>query len=122
MNGEPNNLEDLKSHQCIVYSLLTTHNEWHFNGPSGRETIRVNGRFSVNNPRTIRQAVLSGQGIAVTPDWLIGDGVEKQEVKSILEQYTPTSLDINALYPARRFVPVKVSCFIDFIREKLAAD
>ena len=121
LNGEPNKLQDLLSHQCIVYSLLTTHNEWHFRGSSGRETIRVSGRFSVNNPRSIRQAVLNGQGIAVTPNWLIDDYVKSGQVKVILDQYVPTSLDINALYPARRFVPAKVSCFIDFIRARLAA-
>jgi len=66
-NGEPHCVQDLKEHNCIVYMLLTTLNEWYFAGPNGNETIRVKGRFSVNNPRSIRQAVLAGQGIAVTP-------------------------------------------------------
>lgn len=118
-NGEPRTLQDLKSHNCIVYMLLTTLNEWHFNGPQGKETIRVDGRFSVNNPRTIRQAVLAGQGIAVTPLWLIGEFIETGEVKVILDQYTPTALEIHAVYPDRRFVPAKVSCFIDYIRTRL---
>ena len=47
LNGEPDNLQDLLSHKCIVYSLLTTRNEWHFKGPNGKERIRVDGRFSV---------------------------------------------------------------------------
>ena len=118
-NGEPGTLQDLKAHNCIVYMLLTTLNEWHFTGPHGKETVRVNGRFSVNNPRTIRQAVLAGQGIAITPMWLIHESIEAGEVKVILDQYTPTPLEIHAVYPDRRFVPAKVSCFIDYIRTKL---
>ncbi|WP_126455858.1 LysR family transcriptional regulator [Sulfuriflexus mobilis] len=120
--GEPETLQDLKGHKCIVYTLLTTRNEWHFAGPQGKETIRVNSSFSVNNPRTIRQAVLAGQGIAVTPIWLMGDCIKSGQVKVILDKYVPTLLDIHAVYPERRFVPAKVRLFIDYIREKLAAN
>lgn len=118
-NGEPDTLQDLNAHKCIVYTLLTTRNEWHFTGPRGKETIRVSGRFSVNNPRTIRQAVLAGQGIAVTPVWLMGDYIETGQVKVILDKYVPTPLEVNAVYPERRFVPAKVRYFIDYIRTKL---
>lgn len=82
VNGEPNTLQDLQAHNCIVYTLLTTRNEWHFTGPQGKETIKVSGRFSVNNPRTICQAVLENQGIAVTPIWLIGNYLETGQLTS----------------------------------------
>jgi len=118
-NGEPDTPQDLNAHKCIVYTLLTTRSEWHFDGPQGKETIRVNGRFSVNNPRSIRQAVLAGQGIAVTPLWLMGDCIESGQVKVILDEYVPTPLEVNAIYPERRFVPAKVRYFIDYIRTKL---
>jgi len=121
-HGEPKVLQDLKSHNCIIYSLLTTLNEWHFNGPQGNETILVSGRISVNNPRAIRQAVLAGQGIAVVPIWLIHDYIQSGQVKVILDNYLPTPLEIHAIYPERRFVPAKVSSFLDYIREKLKTD
>jgi len=117
-HGEPEDLQDLKNHDCIVYTLLTTLNEWHFTGPNGKESIRVKSNFSVNNPRTIREAVLQGQGIAVTPLWLIGKHLETGQAKIILKKYEPTPLEIHAVYPGRQFVPVKVHCFIDYISKK----
>ena len=117
--GEPVTLQDLKEHNCIVYSLLTTRNEWCYSGPKGKETISVSGRFSANNPRSIRQAVLDGQGIAVTPLWLIDDYIKTEQVKVILDNYIPTPLEIHAVYPERRFVPTKVHFFIDYIRNKI---
>lgn len=117
--GEPDNLQDLKEHKCIVYTLLTTLNEWHFTGPQGKESIKVSGRFRVNNPRVIRQAVLEGQGIAVTPIWLVDDYIKTGQVKVILDKYIPTTLDIHAVYPEKRFVSAKVRFFIDYIRTKL---
>jgi len=119
--GEPETLQDLDAHKCIVYTLLTTRNEWHFSGPNGQESIRVNGRFSVNNPRSIRQAVLAGQGIAVTPIWLMGEYLESGQVKVILDNFEPTPLEIHAVYPERHFVPAKVRLFIEYIKEKLAS-
>ncbi|GMR16597.1 MAG: LysR family transcriptional regulator [Gammaproteobacteria bacterium] len=116
--GIPETLQDLKEHDCIVYTLLTTRNEWHFSGPQGREIITVSGRFSVNNPRTIRQAVLEHQGIAVTPKWLINDYIESKQLTVILEKYIPTPLEIHALYPDRQFVPAKVRCFIEYMKNK----
>jgi len=120
-HGEPVSLKDLEKHACIVYTLLTTRSDWHFTGPQGKETVRVDGRFQVNNPRTILQAVLAGQGIAVTPLWLIGDYVKSGQLKIILEDYTPTPLDIHALYPDRHFMPAKVSCFVEYMRRQLTS-
>jgi hypothetical protein len=37
----------------------------------------------------------------------------------ILDKYIPTTLDIHAVYPERRFVSAKVRFFIDYIRTKL---
>jgi len=115
-HGAPDDLSDLKNHNCIVYTLLTTCDEWHFSGADGPQTIRVSGRFSVNNPNAIRQAVLAGQGIAVTPIWLVDDCIESGKVKVILNDYTPTPLDIHAVYPDRQFVPAKIQVFIQYLK------
>lgn len=114
--GVPDNLSDLKNHDCIVYTLLTTYDEWHFSGPDGKQIVRVSGRFSVNNPGAIRQAVLAGQGIAVTPTWLMNDCIESGKVEVILKDYIPTPLDVHAVYPERRFVPTKVKVFINYLK------
>lgn len=118
-HGEPRQLGDLKEHDCIVYSLLTTGNEWFFTGPKGDDSIRVSGRFTADSPDAIRGAVLAGIGIAVTPTWLVKDCIERAELKIILPEYRPTPLEIHAIYPERRYVPAKVTCFIDYLRSEL---
>lgn len=115
MHGEPKTLQDLKQHNCIVYTLLTTHNEWHFTGPNGKESIRVRGRFSTNNPDAIREAVIAGAGIAVTPLWLVKDYLNKGSLNILLPNYQPTPLEIHALYPERQFVTTRVRFFIDYL-------
>ena len=119
-HGEPKTVAELAQHTCVVYKLLSTRNEWHFHGPKGKESVRVSGRFSANSPDAVRASILAGKGVAVTPTWLMNDCIEDGRVVPILRDYTPTPMQIHALYPERRFVPAKVRIFIDYLREALA--
>lgn len=118
-HGEPKTLTDLEDHSCIVYTFLTTRNEWHFNGASGEEKLRVHGDFSASSPDAIREAVVAGVGIAVTPLWLVHDALTQGKVKEILTDYDPTPLEIHAVYPDRRFVPRRVGLFIDHLKTSM---
>ncbi len=117
--GEPKKPADLKDHECLVFTLLATKNEWHFTSPKGLVKARVNGRFSTNSPDAVREAVLAGMGIAVTPLWLIEGCIEKGQLKPVLDGYTPTPMEVHAAYPDRRYVPRKVRYFIEHIRATL---
>ncbi len=118
-HGTPANIQELTQHNCVVYSLLTTGNEWHFNSNKGHESIRVTGNFIANSPDAIREAIVAGVGIAVTPLWLIDDCLQRGEVVTLLNNYNPTPLEIHAIYPERKYVPEKVRCFIDHLRDCL---
>jgi len=118
-HAEPRTLSDLKSHECLVFTLLATRNIWHFTGRKGDENIRVNGRFSTNSPDAIREAVLADMGIAVVPMWLIDGCIEDGRLQIVLEDYTPIPMAVHAAYPDRRFVAKKVRYFIDHLRNTL---
>jgi DNA-binding transcriptional LysR family regulator len=114
--GEPQTPSDLIHHNCIVYTQLLTGNEWHFKRQTETIKVRVNGNFQANNSTAIREAVLAGIGIAISPVWLFGDVINTDKLKSILLDYEPTPLPIYAMYRRTRFTPVKVQCFIDFLK------
>lgn len=118
-HGEPKVLKDLEQHNCLVYNLLNTRNEWHFDGIHGKQKISVHGQFSSNSPDAIRQAVLQNQGIAVILGWIVEEDIEKGDMKIIMPDYVPTALEINAIYPQRRFMPAKVSMLLDYLQKEL---
>lgn len=120
--GEPLSPDQLSRHECIVYSRMLTGNEWHFMGPGGLLQIKVAGRFQVDNSAAIRQAVLAGLGIAVSPIWVFGEDIKSGAVKVILRDYEPKAMPVHALYPGRRYQPVKVRCFIDFLATEFRLD
>ncbi|HHH42825.1 MAG TPA: LysR family transcriptional regulator [Gammaproteobacteria bacterium] len=118
-HGKPATLNDLKTHECLVFTLLATRNIWHFTGRKGDENVRVNGRFSTNSPDAVREAVLAGMGIAVVPLWLIDGCLEDGRLQTVLDDYIPIPMAVHAAYLDRRFVARKVRYFIEHLRNTL---
>ncbi|MBO3461571.1 LysR family transcriptional regulator [Aetokthonos hydrillicola Thurmond2011] len=112
---EPKIPEELIDHNCIVYTRLVTGYEWHFQLPTGETTkVTVKGNLQVDNSTAIREAVLSGIGIAVCPVWLFGELIQSDRLKIILKDYQPTPLPIHVVYRRGRFISAKVRCFIEY--------
>lgn len=120
--GEPQTPDDLVDRDCIVYTHLSTGNEWHFQGTDGTIKVQVGGCFQTNSSVAIRAAVLSGLGIAVAPVWMFGDEIYRGDLKVVLEDYQPTPLPINGVYRRSRFYPAKITCFIDFLEAEFKLD
>jgi DNA-binding transcriptional LysR family regulator len=113
--SEPQTPEELVHHNCIVYTRLTTKNEWHFKLPTGDTTqVLVKGNLQVDSSIAVREAVLSGLGIAVCPAWLFGELLQSARLQIVLNDYQPVPLPIHAIYRRSRFVSAKVRCFIDY--------
>ena len=115
--GEPQSPKELKHHNCIVYKLHEANNTWNFKGKNGLKAINVQGRLKTNSPDAIREAMISGFGIGMTPYWLVKDLLEKEKICEILTDYTPPSFNIYAVYPDRRFLPQKVRLFVEALQD-----
>lgn len=113
--GEPRIPKDLLQHDCIVYTLLATGNEWHFSGPSATDAVRVQGPFRANNADAVRQATLAGLGIAVAPTWLVADDVAAGTLRRLLPDWTPSAVDVSVLYAPTPRIASKVRAFVDHV-------
>jgi DNA-binding transcriptional LysR family regulator len=120
-HGTPKTPQDLQDHNCLLYSYLSTGNEWPFQGPDGEIRVKVSGNFKSNNGHALRDALMAGIGIATTPDWLAHDRLAAGEIVAILPEFTPPPFDINAVYSSNRHVSAKVRAFIDFLQAEFRA-
>lgn len=118
----PQTPRDLAAHDCIVYTRLATGTRWHFGGPGGPYEVEVDGRFRANNSEAVREAILAGLGIGVVPVWLLADETERARLQTVLADYEPARLPINAVYPSRRFVPHKVRAMVEFLGAEFRLD
>jgi len=121
-HGIPKGIDDLKQHQCLVYSNLSTMNIWHFGHKDKEVRIQVEALMQSNSSDAILECALSGLGISVLPNWLIQPHLDAGTLISVLDDYVPTRFPINAVYPQNHYTPLKVRSFINFIKEKYLQD
>jgi len=119
-HGVPRKLNDLKQHNCLIFNLLVTVNIWHFLHKGKQVSVQVNGNMRSNSSDAIVENVLSGLGIAVIPNWLIQPLLDSGELVGIMDDYVPMEFPINALYPQNHYIPLKVRCFVNFLKEQFS--
>ncbi|TCM80724.1 LysR family transcriptional regulator [Rhizobium sp. BK068] len=114
-NGTPETLEDLKQHRC-----LPAHNNdaWRLEGPEGPLSLRPEGMLVTNSSEVVREAVISGLGIALRSTWDISRELKDGRLVHILPAYEGSRyVALSAVYPSRQFLPAKVRLFIDYLAE-----
>lgn len=113
-HGLPQTIADLSAHQC-----LPAHNgePWRLEGPDGALTYRAEGMLRTNSSEVIREAVLTGLGIALRSTWDIGEELSKGHLVRVLTDYQGSrNVSISAIYPSRQFLPAKVRAFVDYLQ------
>ncbi|MGF1736775.1 LysR family transcriptional regulator [Photobacterium satsumensis] len=113
INGYPESAEELASHNFIAHAFANC-NLLSFKGKSGIERVSVRQKARVNNTYFVRHLVKKGHGIAFLPEYM-SQGLP--ELTVLLSGYTPSTLDICAMYPDRLFIPNKTRAFVAFFNE-----
>lgn len=117
---EPN---DLKKHNCIVYSSVQGDAVWQLRAPSGESfAIVVDGPLRSNDLSTLLAAVKSGQGIAILPRYVASGALSAGEVTTVLGSYSIPGQDLHTVFPSAKQVPAKTAAFIEFLLPRFKKD
>ena len=117
-HGAPQQLEDLADHNCLRYALYPFGDEWHFIGPGEAQmSVRISGNLVTNNAPTMRAVALDGQGILLAPTFMAGEDLEAGRLVRLLPDHRALEFAINASYPTRHHLSVKVRAFLDLAAE-----
>lgn len=106
--GTPRVPADLEQHDCLVFPRFSAQALQLMNGRS-RVEIGLKGRLAVDDPQTLCNFILQGDGIGMLPDFLASD----KPLIRVLPKWTWTSGALSFIYPGQRFVPANVRAFID---------
>ena len=119
---EPRQLGD---YDCLLFALQPT-GAWHY-WPADRPAedpleVAVSGHIRTNDSESLREAVLSGLGIALLPTWLVGADIREKRLVPVLQDYEwliapGPERAIWAVYPPKKVVSPKVRAFIAFIAQ-----
>ncbi len=118
--GKLQTIADLADHECMVHALKSPTNIWTFMGePKG---VRVHGTIRANYGDPLRHAALLGHGISMHPTYMVMQDIQEGRLVSVLPQFRPVGVDIYAVFPSRKNLPVRVRTFLDFLRQWFAAE
>jgi len=121
-NGAPAHPSDLTRHSCIAFIQNATPNEWRFNGPDGTVSVEVAGRFRTDSSEAVREAVVSGIGLALMPSWVFGADLTGGRVQAVLQRFQAEQVPIQAVYPSRRHLAPRTRAVIDFLIDEFRLD
>ena len=117
-HGIPKKPEDLHKHNCVSLSFDTPVNTWEFNGPGGRQSIRVHGNFQSNDVSALYRATLAGVGLFRVSRFIVEADLATGALVPMLEDYVQAEeASVYAVYPHSRHLSPKVRAFVDFLVE-----
>ena len=76
-------------------------------------------RISTNNIAALKEAVLTGLGVAVMPRWFVAAELAAGELIDILPGWRAPTLPVRAAYLAGRYRPRRLRAFVDLLEESV---
>lgn len=110
--------QDLTHHACLVYSQDGSPAEWPLKGAA---PLRPGGHCRVNNSVMLRDLLLAGLGVTLTPDFVVADLLASGRLVELLPAHRPDAHGVFGVVAHPRHVSAKVAAFLDFVASQLAA-
>lgn len=123
-HGTPRTPADLAKHECLLLvGSQGRQDVWRLgDGKGGEIAQRVHGRFESNQGELLRDAVVTGLGIALHSIWHVHEELRAGRLQVVLPGYPIAATGIHAVMPQRRLVPPRVRAFVDFLAEQMGND
>jgi len=114
--GTPQEPDELKQHQCIVYSLLRDFEYWHLTDTSGKEIkTKIHPYIKASTGEFLKDAAVEGMGIILVPSFIAYKEIERGALVPILKEYNLPQINAYAIYPQTRHLSQRVRAFVDFL-------
>jgi DNA-binding transcriptional LysR family regulator len=115
--GQPEDLDDLRDHDTVIYGPSVEGAVWHLRGPEGDATVQVKGRLAGDSMTFVLRAALFGLGIALLPEAFARSEFETGRLTPVLERYGTAGQGVFAVYPSNRHLSANVRAFLDLVLE-----
>ena len=109
--------QDLSAHACLAYSQDGGPAEWPL---TGVPPVQIHGTCRVNNSVLMRELLLAGVGVTMTPDFVVADLIAQGRLVELLPQHRPAAQGVFGIVAHQRHVSRKVAAFLDFVASQVS--
>lgn len=117
--GAPQNHVELPRFDLLANGALDRRHSWTLHHGSEEVTVDFTARLVCNDLMFLRDATLSGLGIANLPAFLCKHDLAAGRLVEVLPGWSTSDITFFALFADPKAVPVRVRSLIDFLVEKL---
>lgn len=121
-HGIPQTPGDLAVHRLIAASGISPTNDWLFQAPGEKLTVRVQPRIMVNTNDGPLEAARQGYGLTRLLSYQVAPHLVSGELEIVLGDYEVTDLPVHVIHREGRHGSAKVRSFVDLAVERLRAD
>jgi DNA-binding transcriptional LysR family regulator len=114
--GTPMKPDDLLEHECICL-VRGRHifDRWTFSEDGKLREVQVRGALMSDNAEVVHGWALMGHGVTLKALWDIEEDLKARRLVELLPRHTASEINLYALYPSRKHLPLRVRVFIDFL-------
>ncbi|MDX1559906.1 MAG: substrate binding domain-containing protein, partial [Marinobacter sp.] len=115
--GEPRKPEDLAYHRCIGFKFSGTNRiaPWRFQDRDKPYSVNPLGAFTFNNNSAMLDTARAAMGVTQLPAYVVEQDISSHRLRPVLDDYSPTPVDILALWPQTKHMAPKLRALIDFL-------
>jgi DNA-binding transcriptional LysR family regulator len=120
-HGRPTHPMRLAEHRCLGYAYLATPDIWHFADASGATAaVRIAGPLRVTNGEAMLPALIAGLGVAVLPDFIVGEAVRAGRLEIVLPGWTQPPGGLHLVTPPGTPRSARVELLLAFLASRLS--
>ncbi|WOB07125.1 LysR family transcriptional regulator [Piscinibacter gummiphilus] len=117
LHGTPKTPQDLVHHNCLIFNGM---DQWVFDGPRGRHSVRVSGNLASNTVEAILAAVQADVGVGMFNGASLAGDRRDPDIIQVLVDFISETRDLGLIWPNRKFIPARVRQVTDFFATELA--
>jgi DNA-binding transcriptional LysR family regulator len=115
--GSPKVPEDLADHDCVAVGSADT---WILKGPTGKVEVTPRVVMRYRSMSGVANAVAAGIGLSPLPALFFEDPVFKDVLTPVMTEYPIREPTLYLVYVSRKYLPLKIRAFVDFILETIS--
>jgi DNA-binding transcriptional LysR family regulator len=112
-HGTPRTLAELARHNCLS---LGQQRGWLFRDGDEIVSIKVGGQLECNDGAVLHEWALAGRGLAWRSMWEVGEDLRRGALVSVLDEFAAPPTGIYAVFPQRKYLPLRVRLLIDHLK------